>query len=174
MMLQGQEADQAALRPGQGPLRRGRRVEGGLRRRRERAIADRSLPTPTLISELNELSAQRTISEGGFNQGRTDETGDFRTPHSSDADKQAERRSGSAGVALRRCRLPSGRSTGRRHDFEEDSRERGGRHQVRPAPPPALDTPRGRRDSRSPRPAQGGSRPPSSTGSEMAAGDVRR
>jgi hypothetical protein len=41
-----------------------------------------------LISELNELSAQRTISEGGFNQGQTEENGDFRR-HIKDADKQA-------------------------------------------------------------------------------------
>lgn len=41
-----------------------------------------------LISELNELSAQRTISEGGFNKP-ADEQGDFRS-NIRDADKQAE------------------------------------------------------------------------------------
>ena len=41
-----------------------------------------------LISELNELSAQRTISEGGFNKP-ADEKGDFRS-NIRDADKQAE------------------------------------------------------------------------------------
>ena len=56
------------------------------------AAAERAIqidPTDSsLISELNELSAQRTISEGGFNQGQTDESGDFRR-HIKDADKQA-------------------------------------------------------------------------------------
>ena len=66
----------------------------------ERAIEiDRT--DSSLISELNELSAQRTISEGGFNQGQTDESGDFRR-HIKDADKQsaledAESLSGGAG-----------------------------------------------------------------------------
>ena len=42
-----------------------------------------------LISELNELSAQRAITEGGFNQSREGDTGDFRKMIR-DADKQAE------------------------------------------------------------------------------------
>ena len=54
-----------------------------------------------LISELNELSAQRTISEGGFNQAKSKDGGDFRR-HIKDADKQsaledAESLSGGAG-----------------------------------------------------------------------------
>ena len=42
-----------------------------------------------LVSELNELSAQRAITEGGFNQSREGESGDFRTMIRN-ADKQAE------------------------------------------------------------------------------------
>lgn len=42
-----------------------------------------------LISELNELSAQRAITEGGFNQSKEGESGDFRKMVR-DADRQAE------------------------------------------------------------------------------------
>ena len=42
-----------------------------------------------LISELNELSAQRAITEGGFNQSREGDTGDFRKMIRN-ADKQDE------------------------------------------------------------------------------------
>ncbi|MEE2973065.1 MAG: hypothetical protein VX672_08065 [Planctomycetota bacterium] len=42
-----------------------------------------------LVSELNELSAQRAITEGGFNQARGGEAGDFRKLIR-DADKQVE------------------------------------------------------------------------------------
>ena len=65
----------------------------------------------TLISELNQLSAQRTISEGGFNQGQSTKTGAFRR-HTKDADKQEalqdeESLSGGAGTdrAIDRARL---------------------------------------------------------------------
>jgi Flp pilus assembly protein TadD len=68
-----------------------------------------------LISELNELSAQRTISEGGFNKS-ADEKGDFRS-NIRDADKQAalqdqESLSGGAGAerAIERAKA----------DFEEN------------------------------------------------------
>ncbi len=83
------------------------------------AAAERAIqidPTDSnLISELNELSAQRTISEGGFNQGQTEENGDFRR-HIKDADKQSalqdeESLSGGAG---------SGRAIDRaKQEFEE-------------------------------------------------------
>jgi tetratricopeptide (TPR) repeat protein len=65
----------------------------------------------TLISELNQLSAQRTISEGGFNQAQPEEGGDFRR-HIKDADKQSalqdeESLSGGAGSerAIDRARI---------------------------------------------------------------------
>ncbi|MAD78549.1 MAG: hypothetical protein CMJ51_04160 [Planctomycetaceae bacterium] len=69
-----------------------------------------------LISELNELSAQRAITEGGFNQSRDGDSGDFRKLIR-DADKQNELEddnslAGGAGAdrALERART----------DFEEN------------------------------------------------------